>query len=137
MAADKGALGVIEIGSGPDVIGELRSWRQPMEVTEIDTTVMGTDLARFIPGKRRDSLNCDLFFDHDDAGQALILAQMASTTPQTVAVFPVGKGSGLPQWSANCYIMGGEVSSEADGAVEFTGVTFSSDENGGSWTTQT
>ena len=137
MAASKGALGIIELGASPAVVGELRSWRQPMEVTEIDTTVMGSDLSRFIPGKRRDSVTCDLFFDHDDAGQALVLSTMGDDTATTaVAIYPNGKGTGLPVWNANCYIMGGEVGSDADGAVEFTGVTFSSDENGGAWTTQ-
>ena len=134
--ASKGALGIIEIGASPAVVGELRNWRQPMDVTEIDTTIMGTDVARFIPGKRRDSVQCDVFFDQSDAGQALILTNMGSDTTQAVSIFPQGKGSGLPVWNADCYIMGGEVSSEADGAVEFTGITFSSDENGGAWSAQ-
>jgi len=133
--ANKAAFGVIEIGSGPTVIGQLRSWRQTEEATEIDTTVMGTGKASMIPGTIRDGVECDLFFEYADAGQALILTNVGQEATQTISIYPRGVGSGNERWSAECYVMRRENNAAADGALEMT-ATFSTDSAGGAWSVQ-
>ena len=133
--ATKAALGVIEFGDTPVVVGELRAWRQASDANEIDTTVMGTPNSRFQPGSVRNGVECDLFFEPSDAGQALILTQLANDTPQAVALYPNGKGTGLPVWNAVAYVMQANTEGAAEGAIEMTTV-FSADETGGAWTTQ-
>ena len=133
--AVRGALGVIEFGDTPTAVGEIRSWNQTAEPNEIDTTVMGTGNARFIPGAVRHQIEVELFFeDPEDAGQALIRSQNGVSTPQAVALFPFGKTTGKAQLTGNAYVMGANHSSAADGAVEMT-CTFTSDEAGFTWGT--
>lgn len=134
--AKKGAFGVLEVGATPNVIGEVRSWRQPNESNEIDVTVMGTGNASMIPGATRESMECDLFWEYADAGQAYILANLGADSSHLVTLYPEGKGTGLPAWSGNCYIMSANPEAAADGAIEMNGCTFVTDSAGGSWSTQ-
>ena len=124
--ANKAALGVIEFGDTPAAVGEVRSWSAPGEANEIDTTVMGTGFASFVPGTINTRLECELFFEFSDAGQALILAQLGNDTPQDVSLFPQGKTSGLPQLTGKATVMSFSPSGAADGAIEMT-VNFAGD----------
>ena len=133
--AKKAALGVLEFGDTPTAIGELREWNTTGEPAEIDTTVMGSGNARFQPGAIRKQVECSLFFeDPDDAGQALIRAQLGNDTPQTVSVYPFGKTTGKAVLSGKAFVMRENSSGAADGAVEMEAL-FSSDENGLTWST--
>ena len=132
--AKKGSLGVIEFGDTPAIVGELRSWRQQSEAQEIDTTVMGTGNARFQPGAVREQIECDLFFEQADAGQVLILAQLANDTPQNVSLYPRGNTTGEAVFSGKAFVMNASTNADADGAIEMS-TTFSFDENGGTWGT--
>ena len=133
--AKRGAFGVVEFGTSPTVVGELRNWNQTSEPNEIDTTVMGTGKARFIPGAIRDQVEVEIYFeDPEDAGQALIRTQNGSDTPQALALYPFGKTTGKAALTGIAYVMGANHSASADGAVEMT-CTFTSDENGFTWGT--
>jgi len=134
--AKKAAFGVIEIDATPLVIADVRSWSQPNESNEIDVTVMGTGKATMIPGTTSENVECDLFWVYSDAGQAFILANLGNDVTYPVALYPEGKGSGLPVWNAACYIMNATPSGAADGAIEMTGVRFISDSTGGAWSAQ-
>lgn len=133
--AKKGAFGSITFGDTPQAVGQIRSWQQNAEASEIDTTVMGTGNSSMMPGALGESLSCELFFEPADAGQALILAELAKDTPQAVNLRPFGTGSGLYEWDANCFVMSATTQSDADGAVEMS-VTFQTDGTGGAWTAQ-
>lgn len=133
--AKKAAFGVLEFGDTPTVIGELRSWNSTAEPAEIDTTVMGSGNARSQPGAIRKGIECTLFFeDPDDAGQALIRAQLGNDAAQTVSLYPFGKTTGKAVLSGKAFVMRENSSGEADGAVEME-ATFSADENGLTWGT--
>lgn len=133
--AKKASLGVIEFGDTPTAVGDLRNWRQVSAANEIDTTIMGTGNARIQPGAVRNSVECDLFFEYSDAGQALIIAQLANDTPQTISLYPQGVGSTLPVLSGKVFVMNNDTSGQADGAIEMQ-ATFQADEDGLAWTTQ-
>ena len=135
MTAVRGAFGVVEFGDTPAAIGELRSWNQTAEPNEIDTTVMGSGNARFIPGAVRHQIECEMFFsDPADAVQVLIRSQNGSSTPQAVALYPFGKTTGKASLTGNAYVMGANHTSTADGAVEMS-CTFTSDSAGFVWGT--
>lgn len=133
--AKKGAFGIVTFGDTPSVIGEVRSWEQTAETTEIDTTVMGSGNASMIPGAKQQAISCELFFKPEDAGQALLLAEYGSDTPQAILLQPFGVGTGLFQWSANGYVMSTTTRADADGAVEMS-CTLTSDSGGGAWAAQ-
>lgn len=124
--AKKAALGVIEFGDTPAAVGEIRSWNAPSEANEIDVTVMGTSYASFVPGTINARVECELFFEQADAGQALILAQLGADTPQALALYPQGKTSGLAQLTGSATVMSYNASGAADGAIEMQ-VTFAGD----------
>lgn len=135
MTAVRGAFGVVEFGDTPAAVGELRSWNQTAEPNEINTTVMGSGNARFIPGAVRHQVECEMFFsDPEDAVQALIRAQNGNSTAQSVALYPFGKTTGKAQLTGKAYVMGANHSSAADGAVQMT-CTFTSDTAGLTWGT--
>ena len=133
--AKKGSLGTIQWGDTPTAVGEVRSWRYGDEPAEIDTTVMGTGNARFQPGARRHQVEVELFFEYADAGQALIIAQNGSDTPQSITLRPQGAGSTLPELTGKTYVMGYTTEAAADGAIEMT-ATLPADENGLAWSAQ-
>jgi len=133
--AKKAALGVIEFGDTPSAVGELRSWEQTSEAAEIDTTVMGTGNARFQPGSIRHVINAELFFEYADAGQALLIAELGADTPQTVSLYPQGKGTGLPVATGKAFVMNTNTQGQADGAIEMT-TSLPSDEDGYAWSAQ-
>lgn len=133
--AKKASLGVIEFGDTPAAVGEVRSWRSTRAAAEVDTTIMGTGNARFQPGSIRNSVECDLFFEFADAGQALIRAQLANDTPQDVSLYPQGIGSGLPVLTGKAFVMNDDAEGQADGAIEMS-ATFQFDENGSTWSAQ-
>jgi hypothetical protein len=124
--AIKAALGVIEFGDTPAAVGEIRSWNSPSEAEEIDTTVMGTGYASFVPGTIGVRVEAELFFEAADAGQALALAQLGNDTPQALALYPAGKGSGLSQLTGSATVMNYNAQGAADGAVELS-ITFAGD----------
>lgn len=124
--ASKAALGVIEFGDTPAVVGELRSWNAPSEANEIDTTVMGTGYSSFTPGTINARVEAAVFFAKSDAGQALVLAQLGSDTAQDLAVFPQGKSTGLPQLTGKATVMSFSPTGAADGAIEMD-ITFAGD----------
>lgn len=133
--ADRAALGVIEFGDTPAAVGEVRSWTQPQEANEIDVTVMGTGNADFIPGAIRASLECELFFEFADAGQALALAQLGNSVPQQVSLYPLGVGTTLPVCKGLATVMSYSSQGAADGAIELS-ITFSGDSDGLIWSAQ-
>ena len=118
--ANKGSLGTIQFGDTPTAVGEVRNWSAPGEANEIDTTVMGTGYGSFVPGTITTRLECELFFEYADAGQALILAQLGNDTPQDLVLFPQGAGTGLPQLTGKATVMSFSPSAAADGAIEMT-----------------
>ena len=125
--ANKAALGVIEWGDTPTVVGSLRSWSAPSEAAEIDVTVMGTNYASFIPGTINARVETELFFeDPADAGQALILAQLGNDVPQALSLYPFGKTIGLAEFTGTATVMSFSPTGAADGAVEMT-VNFACD----------
>jgi len=125
--ANKATQGLVEWGDTPVAVGELRSWSAPSEAAEIDVTVMGTDYASFIPGTINARVETELFFaSPDDAGQALVLAQLGDDVPQTLALYPFGKSSGLKYLTGKATVMSFNPTGAADGAVEMS-VTFAGD----------
>jgi len=125
--ANKATQGIIEWGDTPVAVGELRSWSAPSEAAEIDVTVMGTDYASFIPGTINARVECELFFGSpEDAGQALILAQLGNDVPQTLALYPFGKGSTIAYLTGKATVMSFSPQASADGAVEMS-VNFAGD----------
>ena len=133
--AKKGAFGELAFGDTPSVVGELRSWDASNEAAEIDTTVMGSGNARFQPGAIRGQIEAEVFYeDPDDAGQALIIAQLGNDTPQTVSLYPFGNTTGKAVLSGKAFVMSNRFTANADGAVEMS-LTLSGDENGLAWGT--
>ena len=124
--ANKAALGIIEFGDTPAAVGEIRSWSAPQEANEIDVTVMGTGYSSFVPGTINARVECELFFEFADAGQALILAQLGQDTPQDLSLFPQGKQAGLPALTGKATVMSYSSTGAADGAIEMT-ATFAGD----------
>ena len=125
--ANKAALGVIEWGDTPVAVGSIRSWSAPSEAAEIDVTVMGTNYASFIPGTINARVECELFFESpEDAGQALILAQLGNDVPQALSLYPFGPTIGLVELTGMATVMSFSPQGSADGAVEMT-VNFSGD----------
>lgn len=125
--ANKAAQGVIEWGDTPTAVGSIRSWSAPSEAEEIDVTVMGTNYGSFLPGTINARVETELFFESpEDAGQALVLAQLGNDVPQTLSLYPFGKASGLAYLTGKATVLSFSPQGSVDGAVEMT-VNFAGD----------
>lgn len=124
--AKKGAFGSITIGAAPAIIGEVRNVSFPQSANEIDVTVMGSGNAAFLPGSIRAGFEVQSFLEDGDAGQDFVFTNLGSDTAHATVWYPEGNSSGKPTWTGSCYIMGADMDSAADGAIELT-MTLTSD----------
>ena len=135
--AKKAGFGVLEFGSTPTVVGELRSWNVNQEAAERDTTIMGAGQQRVEPGSVSNRIEGTVYYeDPDDAGQALIRTNVGSETTQLVSLYPFGNTTGKAVLSGQAYVMRFNTSGPegADGSVE-ADFLFTADAAGFTWGT--
>jgi hypothetical protein len=114
MTASRGCLGVVEIGSGPAVVGELTAWDANAVADEIDTSSMGTCAASSVAGVKKTTGTLTCNYDHEDAGQLLFVIG----TEQALIIYPFGKGVGDPIYTAtSATILQNNLSAEVNGVV--------------------
>lgn len=112
----RGRLGLIEVGSGPVVLNETKSWEYTREGTEEDTSILGLQRVDIVNVKVTGTvvMYAQSFpgtVPAQDAGQALL--KVNDVVPMTI--YPNGLGSGKPQLDANI-----KVKSEKVGASSTT-----------------
>lgn len=91
MSTYKGKEGSITIGASPGTaLGELRSFELTESANLVDVSRMGDDWTRDDSTQKSWSVSFDLWWDPDDAGQALIVAG----DRVTLNLFPQGNGAG-------------------------------------------
>lgn len=89
MATHKGKEGVVKIGT--QIVGELRSFEVTETANEVDTSTMGTDWTGVDSTQSSWKASANMFFDPDDAGQAL----MVIGAKVSLEFYPQGDTSGL------------------------------------------
>ena len=114
MTATRACLGVVEIGSGPAIVGELTAWDANGVADEIDVSSMGTCTASSVAGVKKTTGTLTCNYDPDDAGQLLFVIG----TAQQLIIYPFGKGVGEPVWTAaSATILQNNLSAEVNGVV--------------------
>jgi hypothetical protein len=114
MTAYRACNGVVEIGATPDVVGEVTAYSINAAADEIDTSSMGTCTASSVAGNKKTTGTISMNYDADDAGQ---LEMVIGTKPQLI-VYPYGKNTGDPVWTAaEATILQLNVTAEVNGVV--------------------
>jgi hypothetical protein len=113
MAVTKGCGGVIKLGV--ETLGELREWQMKESVQIHDAPIMGNCLGRSVAGRVSTTLSLQLYWDEDDAGQALVV----SGTEVGVELYPGGEGSGLYFWEGTALVADRDLRGSVDGLVEY------------------
>ena len=117
MATTKACLGRVEVGSGPTVVGEVRSISMPEEVSANEVGAMGTCEMKYDGGPSSVNGSMTCWFDAADAGQNLLLPGSS----EDIIYQPAGQGSSLPQLKlTGALITRREVSAEFGGTVEIS-----------------
>lgn len=119
MAQFRACNGVIKVGAGPTVVGELRNWSFSQEADEIDVSSMGSCTKASQAGAVKTSVEVASWWDPADAGQILFVPG----DEIAVQIFPDGEGSGKTQYEGNVRVLTNNSSGDVDGVVEseFTG----------------
>ena len=102
MAYYKGKQGIVKVGSGPVLVGDLRNWTIDSNSERIDASVMGQASKRFDVAQTETTVALELLYDAGDAGQALLVPG----TQQDVKVYPNGEASGEIEISINVTFSG-------------------------------
>jgi hypothetical protein len=112
--AERACNGVVEIGSTPEIVGELTAWDINAVAAEIDSSSMGTCTSSSVAGPKKTTGTISANYDDTDAGQLLFLIG----TEQQLIVYPFGKNTGDPVWTAaSATILQNNLSGEVNGLV--------------------
>ena len=114
MAQFRACNGVVKVGAGPTVVGEIRSWSFNQEAEEIDVSSMGTCTKASQAGAVKTSIEVGAWWDPADAGQILF----SPGQEVQLEIFPDGEGSGKTAYTGMMRVLTNNTSGDVDGVVE-------------------
>ena len=124
MAASSGNGGVLQ--TSPDdstysAIASLQSWTLEQAADTIETSAMGTSLAKtFIPGQTSFSGSADALWNDDDTSQESIQTALAAgDTTFFIKLYPVGTSAG-DFYSGSIVITGFSITSSLNSPIAFS-----------------
>ena len=114
MAAYRACNGVVEIGAGAAIVGEMTAWSINAVADEIDTSSMGACTSSSVAGTKKTSGTITCNYDHDDVAQLLFVIG----TTQALVIYPYGDNVGDPiHTAATATILAANISGEVNGVV--------------------
>lgn len=113
--AERACNGVVEFGTAPQIVGELRGWDYNGTPDVLEASIMGACVKRQVFGAVEYAGSLRMYFDHADAAQLLLKPNAVDT----LSIKPQGTGSTLPQITGTARIGGFRKTGEVNGLIEF------------------
>lgn len=114
MAQFRACNGVVKVGAGPTIVGELRSWSANQEADEIDVSSMGSCTKASQAGAVKTSVEVAAWWDPADSGQVLFVPG----DEIALEIHPDGEGSGKTAYTGTVRVLTNNLSGDVDGVVE-------------------
>lgn len=113
MTAIHGSDGVIKVGSGFAVLGQIQNWSLDVKADVLEGYSMGDGWKTAKSGVKSWSGSVECYFDTADAGQA----ELAAGASVEVHLYPAGEATGNGYFSGSAVVSSVPVSAEKDGFV--------------------
>lgn len=112
MATYLGRTGIVRISS--TTVGELRNYALTLSSDTVEDTAMGDTFRTRKGSLSTFGVTADVFFDSDDAGQALVTVGAVVT----LNLFPEGAASAEKFFSGSAIVTAFNISASFDGLIE-------------------